>query len=618
MGEHDPPYPKCLSWAGRSSTRGVLAAVGLALLAALGPVVATAGAAGATSSGDSRELPALPFDHFMPYEEFTRLLHDWAAARPGLVKLESLGRSVEGRDVWFLTLTNPATGPASTKPALLVDGNMHAVEWTGGVAALNFTWTLLRDYGRDARVTRLLDTRTVYVLPRMTPDGVEATLLGGKIIRSALRPAAGEAAESGLRMRDLDGDGQIVFMRYQDPNGPWKVDPRDPRLMVPRGALDEGGEAWRVVPEGLIEGDYNGETFEVLNALDGIDFGVFFPDPRDPVPEGAVADPDPARVPEVAAYVKAIRERPNIFAHVTCHNFGGLLLTPPVNPDETIPPADKRFYQAMGEKIAASMGYVPMSYLDLRGGRELDQHIPTEMGWLYNRLGVYSFITEFWNLLDAAGIEVDGPVSSWLGGAHPIDDELKLLEWNDRELGGKAYVAWHEFDHPQLGPVEIGGWDKVNYWYNPPLAWVQKEVAPHADWLLELGLSSPLIAIRSFTATPSGDGQWRVRLVVENTGWLPTSGSIKAADVKAVAGVQAELGLPAGATLVTGARTRDAGQLAGRSEQRSLATWWGYEPGTPDRAVVDWTVAAPESTVLSVALTHPRAGTAAAEVTLGR
>ena len=114
MGEHDPPYPKCFSWAGRFSTRGALAALGLALLAALGPVVATAGAAGPTSSGDGSELPALPFDHFMPYEEFTRLLHDWAAARPGLVKLESLGQTLEGRELWFLTITNPTTGPASS------------------------------------------------------------------------------------------------------------------------------------------------------------------------------------------------------------------------------------------------------------------------------------------------------------------------------------------------------------------------------------------------------------------------------------------------------------------------------------------------------------------------
>jgi hypothetical protein len=602
---------------GQLPARALLAAVALTLVLGLGCAAVPAAEGVPANPPTVGGLPALPFDHFMPYDELTQLLHDWAAARPEIARLESIGRTPQGRDLWFLTLTNPATGPASSKPALLVDGNMHAVEWTGGVAALNFTWKLLRDYGRDERVTRLLDTRTVYVLPRMSPDGVEATLRDGEIIRSAIRPGKDDRPQAGLRMRDLDGDGRIVFMRYRDPNGPWKQDPRDPRLMVPRGPMEEGGDTWRVVPEGLIEGDFNGETFEVLNALDGIDFGVFFPDPRDPVPEGAVTDPDPERVPEVAAYVKAIRDRPNIFAHVTCHNFGGLLLTPPVNTDETMPPADRNFYASMGRKIADSMGYVPMSYLDLRGGRELDQHIPTEMGWLYNRLGIFSFITEFWNLLDAAGVEVKGPVSTWLGGMHPIDDELKLLEWNDRELGGKAYVRWHAFNHPQLGPVEIGGWDEVNYWYNPPLERVQREVAPHAEWLLELGLSSPLIRIRSLTATPMKADQWQVRVVVENSGWLPTSGSKKAADVKAVAGVLAQLELPDGARLMTGEPSQEIGQLEGRNEQRSLATWWGYEPGTPDRAVADWIVTASAGTKLKVNVIHPRAGRAAGTIILG-
>lgn len=601
---------------GRFSARALLSAVGAVLVLGLGSVAAQAAEDVVANPPAAGALQPLPFDHFMPYDELTQLLHDWVAARPDIARLESIGKTPQGRELWFLTLTNRATGSASSKPALLVDGNMHAVEWTGGVAALNFTWKLLRDYGQDERVTRLLDTRAVYVLPRMSPDGVEATLRDGKIIRSAIRPGKDDRPQSGLRMRDLDGDGQIVFMRYRDSNGPWKQDPRDPRLMVPRGPLEEGGDTWRVVPEGLIEGAYNGETFEVLNALDGIDFGVFFPDPRDPVPEGAVTDPDPERVPEVAAYVKAIRERPNVFAHVTCHNFGGLLLTPPVNTDETMPPADQHFYSAMGKKIAASMRYVPMSYLDLRGGRELEQHIPTEMGWLYNKLGIFSFITEFWNLLDAAGVKVEGPVSTWLGGMHPIDDELKLLEWNDRELGGKAYVKWHPFNHPQLGLVEIGGWDEVNYWYNPPLDRVQQEVAPHAEWLLELGLSSPRIGIRSVTAKPVGPGQWRVRVVVENSGWLPTSGSKKAADVKAVPGVLAELELPMGARLIQGERSQDIGQLEGRSEQRSLATWWGYEPGTPDRALADWVVVAPAGTALAVTVIHPRAGHAAGMVVL--
>ena len=51
---------------------------------------------------------------------------------------------------------------------------------------------------------------------------------------------------------------------------------------------------------------------------------------------------------------------------------------------------------------------------------------------------------------------------------HPVEDDLKLIKWSDEHTGGKAHVDWKPFMHPQLGAVEIGGWDKMNYWRNPP------------------------------------------------------------------------------------------------------------------------------------------------------
>ena len=575
-------------------------------------------AAGAPSSAasvgpeDASSLPALPFDRILRYDEMTSLLRAWAKARPGIVQMESLGTTPGGRHLWFLTLTNTSTGPASEKPALLVDGNMHALEWTGGVAALNFVQRLVRGYGADERVTRLLDTRAVYVMPRVSPDGVEATLTEGRIVRSAVPPGPGRGPAPGFRMRDIDGDGQIVFMRFRDTNGPWKAHPAEPRLLVPRTPEEPGGpDAWRVVPEGVIE-DYDGATIAVPPALEGIDFGMFFPDDRGtPPPPGRPQPPT-----EISAYVDAIVRRPNIVAHVTCHTFGGGILMPPVNPDEDMPLADRQAFEAFAGRGKELTTYDPITYLGLRAGRDLGVHIPTEIGWLYNVRGIFSFITEFWNPLRAAGVELEGQMSTWLGGLHPIEDEVKLLRWSDRELGGRGFVAWHSFDHPQLGKVEIGGWDKVRYWYNCPFDRLEKEVAPHADWLLHIGLATPRLEARSFAAEPAGQGRWRVRLVLENTGWLPTSGSQIAADKKLVGDVEAELALPGGAHLVSGEPRRTVGQLSGRSVQRSIATWWGYEPGTPDRAVVDWVVSAPAGTELAVTATHVRAGTVRARCVL--
>jgi murein tripeptide amidase MpaA len=563
----------------------------------------------------AQPVAPLPFDHILRYDELTPLLHQWAGERPYLVQLESIGKTPQGRELWFLTLTNEATGPAQDKPALIVDGNMHATEWAGGVAALHFARKLLDAYGNDERVTRLLDTRTVYVLPRMTPDGVDATLEQGRFIRSVDRPYPSALPQAGIIPRDVNGDGRTVFMRFRDPNGPWKEDSRDARLLVPRAPDEAGGDYWRVLPEGMVEG-YDGITIANEPEHEAIDFGANFPGDRGTTvsqTDGAY----PTSEPEVAAYVAAIARRPNIVAHVTCHTFGGLVLTPPVNLGEHVPEPDRLAFETLAGKAAELTGYTAISYLDLRSV-DRERQIPSAFGWLYDRLGLYSFITEFWNPLTAAGISLEKTTASaWLWGFHPVEDEVKLLRWSDQHLDGDGFVAWRRFDHSQLGSVEIGGFDLIRYWFNVPFDRLEREVAPHSEWLVYLGLSTPRLSVRSFEAESAGENLWRLRLVVENTGWLPTQGSQMALDMQAVGGVSAELKLPAGATLIDGESSQQLGQLAGRTAQRSTASWWGYTPGTPDRAVADWIVAAPAGTSFSATASHERAGSAQAELVLG-
>jgi len=586
------------------------------LVLALGTVSTALAVPRQATGGPLTAIEPLPFDHIMKYKEMTALLRSWAAARPGLMHLESLGKTPKGRQMWFITLTRFATGPASDKPAIVVDGNMHSTEWAGGVAALDFVWKLLREDGNNPNVTRLLDTRTVYVLPRMSPDGVDETLDQGRFIRSVDRDYPVAGGDPGIHPEDIDGDGHTVFMRYRDPNGPWKESSKDPRLMVARGPEDFGGEYWRVLPEGMIK-DYNGVTIADAPPTDPLDFGANFPSDLRNTPRSVTAGPYPLSEPEVAAYVAAIARHKNIVAHVTCHTFGGLILTPPVNLGEPLPQADKRVYQTLAGKAAALTGYRAMSYLALRTD-EQQSYLPSAFGWIYDQRGIFSFITEFWNPLEAAGISLKGtPESAWLWGFHPVSDEVKLLKWSDDELGGKGFIPWHKFDHPQLGPVEIGGFDIIRYWYNIPFDQLRKEIEPHSTWLVYLALSTPRLAIRSLSAEPVGHDLWKVRLVVENRGWLPTNGSQRAIFEHVSRGVRVKFELPAGDHFVDGAPERDLGELQGRDIQRSTATWWGYTPGTPDRAFADWVVTAPAGATITAVAHHDRAGTVHATLVLG-
>jgi murein tripeptide amidase MpaA len=73
-------------------------------------------------------MPTIHFNRYYRYPDLTQLLHAYAEEYPHLVKIESIGNSYEGRDIWVLTVTNFATGPDTEKPAFWVDGNIHAVD----------------------------------------------------------------------------------------------------------------------------------------------------------------------------------------------------------------------------------------------------------------------------------------------------------------------------------------------------------------------------------------------------------------------------------------------------------------------------------------------------------
>lgn len=111
------------------------------------------------------------FDRFYKYDELTEILQDWERSKPDLLSVSSIGQSYESRDIWLTTLTNTKTGPHDEKPALWLEANIHAIEVTGCTAALHLINKLLTGYGKDQKVTRVLDTRPCTSSPGSIPTG---------------------------------------------------------------------------------------------------------------------------------------------------------------------------------------------------------------------------------------------------------------------------------------------------------------------------------------------------------------------------------------------------------------------------------------------------------------
>jgi murein tripeptide amidase MpaA len=560
-------------------------------------------------------MPDVRFDRFYRYRELADLLKTYAAEYSRLLSLESIGKSHEGRDIWIVTATNRETGPAEEKPAFWVDGNIHSTEVAASAACLYFLNELVRGYGKDADITRALDTRAFYLCPRINPDGAEWALADKpKWVRSSTRayPYDEEAIE-GLTVEDIDGDGRILQMRIVDPNGLWKSHPQEPRLMVRREPTEVGGTYYRILPEGSIQG-YDGFMLKVKRPKQGIDLNRNFPGGWRQEYEQLGAGEFPTSEPEVRAVVQFIVRHPNITGGVAFHTWAGVLLRPFDHlPDTDMHAEDLWHYQRVGAKGTELTGYPNISvYHEFRYHPK--QVIGGAFDWIYEHLGMFSWVVEIWSPMREAGIEKYLYID-WFRD-HPIEDDLKIFRWSEEKLSGAAHVPWKPFDHPQLGRIEIGGWNRFHAFGNPPLALLERELKRFPKWLLWQALLSPKLELVTADAQAIGEGSWRVRLVVQNTGWLPSYVSKRALERKVVRGVIAEIAVPAGMELVSGRRREDLGQLEGKAYKHTGISFWPDYHVTEDRAKFEWVVTGKKGGSVELTARHERAGTVRASVTV--
>ncbi len=560
-------------------------------------------------------MPDVRFDKFYRYEDLTRILYAYAEEFPGLVRIESIGKSYEGRDIWLMIVTVNTTGTDTEKPALWVDGSIHATELAPSSVCLYLLQTLVAGYGTHPDITRCLDSRVFYICPRVNPDGAELALADQpKFLRSSTRPYPynGERND-GLVVEDIDGDHRILSMRIPDANGAWKICPQEPRLLVRREPTETGGQYYRVLPEGRIEA-YDGVLIDIPRPKEGLDLNRNFPALWRQESEQLGAGPYPTSESEVRSLVEFIANHPNITGAVAFHTFSGVLLRPYSHlSDDELPTNDLRIYQRIGEKGTELTGYPAVSvFHDFRYDPK-DYISGGFDDWAYEHQGVFAWTVEVWSPQRQAGI-TEYKFIDWYR-EHPLEDDLKLLRWSDEKLGGKGYIDWYPVNHSQLGRVELGGWDIMYAWSNPPLEFLEKEMARFPDWLVWHLLISPRLEVYEVSVRSLGDSTYWVRLVVYNTGWLPTYVTQKALDKKLVRGCICEIELPVGATLEMGKQREELGQLEGRAYKPSVPTRRHGDP-TQDRAKVEWVVRAPDGGTVKLLACHERAGVVRTEVTL--
>lgn len=460
--------------------------------------------------------PKVPisWNKYYDHAGITDICKKIAAAHPELCKLESIGKSYQGRDLWCLTISDFKKGDAMRKPAMYIDGNIHSNEVQGAEFALYTAWYLTESFGDTKFIQELLADKTFYIVPTINPDARDNFFHEPNTAstpRSGLIPVDndrdGLVNEDGFD--DLDGDGNIVMMRRKNPNGRWKQDPKDPRKMIQVGPEEKGDyellglEGIDNDGDGLVNED--GYTFEYDPNRDwGWGWQPNY------IQNGAYKYP--FSLPENRAVMEFVMKHPNIAAAQSYHNSGGMILRGPGGQEDvgTYNATDVRVYDVLGKKgeeLLPGYRYLVV-YKDLYSayGGELD--------WFYGGRGVYTFSNELWTsyLMFNKNRDEEDPSND------PSYQFDRYLLFKD------AFVEWHEFNHPQYGKIEIGGFKK-NFGRMHPGFLMESDAHRNMSFSIFHCFQTPKLSVDSVSEKDLGDGLREITAVISNERIIPTHAS---------------------------------------------------------------------------------------------
>ena len=429
-----------------------------------------------------------------------------AQAYPDLIEVRTIGQSLQGRELLIAIITKPGDDHTQ-KPAMWIDGSIHANEVQATEVVLYSLWYLATYYNQNDTITELLDDYAFYLMPIVSPDSRARWFEGPSTPhnrRANQMPRDND--RDGLvdedPVDDLDGDGSITQMWKEDPRGGWIRDRFDDRVFtrVPAG---EHGD-WTYLGSEGIDDDGDGRTNE--DGTDGHDMNRNWPADWQPDYVQFGAGAYPLSAPETRAVAEFCLDHPNIAAFQSYHNTGGMMLRGPGTSYRTsaYPRADLRVYDEfgrIGEELLPFYRYLVVfsDLYNVHGG---------EVTWAHEGLGVISFTNELWTV--GKYFQRDG---------RPDAEQLRLFR--DKLQFGATFQPFTEVEHPEHGTVLVGG---LNKWSSrsTPVFMLEEEAHRNFAFTMLHGGEMPKIHFDRTSVEQLGDRLWSVTVEIRNDKLIPT------------------------------------------------------------------------------------------------
>ncbi|MBX2966453.1 MAG: peptidase M14 [Cyclobacteriaceae bacterium] len=450
------------------------------------------------------------WNRYYTHSGITEICKKLAAAHPDLVKLSSIGKSYQGREMWLLTVTDFKKGKPEEKPGFYIDGNIHSNEIQGSEMALYTAWYLAETFKDVAFIKELLADKVFYIVPTINPDARDHYM---KEPNSPHSPRSGVIPVDNDRdglidedgFDDLNGDGHITMMIRKSPTGRMKKDPNDSRRLIP-AKPDEQGEYEMLGFEGL-DNDGDGRVNED---------GTGFYDPnRDwgwkwqPNHIQGGAYKYPFSIPENRNVRDFVMAHPNIAGAQSFHNSGGMLLRGPgaAEDADSYNNDDVRIYDAIGKKGELLIpGY---RYLVVH--KDLYTAWGGELDWFNSGRGIFTFSNELF--------------TSYMYFNRQGSGQEDMYAFDQSLLFGDAIVPWQEYDHPQFGKIEIGG-VKKNFTRADPGFLLESDAHRNMAFCIYHAYHMPKLVVEEMTEKSLGGGLTEITVVITNKRMIPTHSSI--------------------------------------------------------------------------------------------
>jgi hypothetical protein len=482
-------------------------------------------------------------------KELGRRLHALAQAHPALVRVESLAKDSSKNEVWLVELGSGAGDKRKEQPAMLAVAGLEGNDLAGSAILLAWVEALAPACAKDEKTRNLLDTTTLYVVPRMNPEAAGHFFAKPKMEWAGNRRPVdddhdGLVDEDGPE--DLDRDGLITWMRVQDPAGEYIRDPADARLLLRADRAKGEVGVWKLFGEG-IDNDHDEAWNE--DGPGGVNLNRNFPyNYRFFAPW---AGPHPMSETPTRALADFVVAHPNIGLVFTFGAADNLVQTPkgeaPKRPPTALHEGDIPFYRELGKAWREALGLKK----ELTGAAEPG----TFSDWMYFDRGRLSLAARPWS--PAVQVELakvkdekpkpdEPPAKNAAPASNPADppadkpqksdgdkkrkdepdnrneEDRAFLKWIDQNAP-EEFVPWKEFKHPDFPKqkVEIGGFAPFAR-ANPPQRLLEDYARKEAQFLTALAGKLPRVGLRKIEVKPLGNGVFDVTVEVENTGYLPT------------------------------------------------------------------------------------------------